>query len=410
MKSKKISRILVPISGIMSFMLVMGVMVMPAFGQEKVNDDVIVEENVKTDYATYINDTTEKSGVKLYLNSVTASKNKISVTTKIECPEAIDEEELRNCIFSLTVKNTDCELDREQFRKIDDKTLEITFDGISFKGMPEKVDLRFDVIIPQFNLNGWVNSNVDLTKNYDKIIEKDILIKDDKAKIIYNKLQSDVLGTTIYKEKAEYDVDTNYEEEYSDSESTILIKYDDKIYSFKDGNQYYDFHGGSLEAFTNKALTYDAVNKAESISLIPVICNLKNKEADKLYDDSYNEESDEETVDNVTYEKKFKFSDGKDGEISKIERLEDKIKVYCNADTEKKSLLMAIGIEGWSTREDENYNGEVGKIIYKNPNDEAGYIIEFTNVHKNDVFNMYSNSEILGQSDKFEFGQETKIK
>ena len=75
------------------------------------------------DYATYINDTTEKSGVKLYLNSVTASKNKISVTTKIECPEAIDEEELRNCIFSLTVKNTDCELDREQFRKIDDKTL-----------------------------------------------------------------------------------------------------------------------------------------------------------------------------------------------------------------------------------------------------------------------------------------------
>ena len=123
MKSKKISRILVPISGIMSFMLVMGVMVMPAFGQEKVNDDVIVEENVKTDYATYINDTTEKSGVKLYLNSVTASKNKISVTTKIECPEAIDEEELRNCIFSLTVKNTDCELDREQFRKIDDKTL-----------------------------------------------------------------------------------------------------------------------------------------------------------------------------------------------------------------------------------------------------------------------------------------------
>ena len=276
--------------------------------------------------------------------------------------------------------------------------------------MPEKVDLRFDVIIPQFNLNGWVNSNVDLTKNYDKIIEKDILIKDDKAKIIYNKLQSDVLGTTIYKEKAEYDVDTNYEEEYSDSESTILIKYDDKIYSFKDGNQYYDFHGGSLEAFTNKALTYDAVNKAESISLIPVICNLKNKEADKLYDDSYNEESDEETVDNVTYEKKFKFSDGKDGEISKIERLEDKIKVYCNADTEKKSLLMAIGIEGWSTREDENYNGEVGKIIYKNPNDEAGYIIEFTNVHKNDVFNMYSNSEILGQSDKFEFGQETKIK
>ena len=52
MKSKKISRILAPISGIMSFMLVMGVMATPASAKETKTENAIVAESDKTDYAT----------------------------------------------------------------------------------------------------------------------------------------------------------------------------------------------------------------------------------------------------------------------------------------------------------------------------------------------------------------------
>lgn len=411
MKSKKISKMIVPISGIMSFMLVMGVVTTPVFADEVKNNDVAVQESVKTDYATYINSIKEKSGFKLTLNKVTSSKNKMTVTATIECPKAIDEDALKNSIFSLVVKKSDCEIYGESTRKIDDKTLEITFDAMSFKGIPENADLRFDVILPQFNLNGWVNANVDLTKNYDKIIEKDILINNDKAGMIYNKFESDVLGTTIYCKRAEYDENVDYDEQYSDDESKILIKCDDKLYDYNDRNHYYNHEDNILlEAFTSKSVTYDDIKNAESVSLVPVICTLKNKDIDKIYSSFSYEEPERETTDNVEYEKKFEFADGKDGEISKVERQDNKIKVYCNADTEKKSLLMAVGIDGWCKVEDGDFCGQPNKVTYKNPDDATGYILEFDNVDKNTAFEMYSDDEILGHSDNFEFGQETKIK
>ena len=411
MKSKKISKMLAPVSGIMSFMLVMGVMTTPVFADEVKSNDVAVQESIKTDYATYINSTTEKSGFKLTLSKVTASKNKMTATVTIECPKAIDEDTLKNSIFSLVVKKTDCETYRESTRKIDDKTLEITFNAMSFKGIPENADLRFDVILPQFNLNGWVNANVDLIKNYDKIIEKDILINNDKAGMTYNKFESDVLGTTIYCERAKYDENVDYDEQYSDDDSKILIKCDDKIYDYNDRNHYYNHDDNiSLQAFTSKSVTYDDIKNAESVSLIPVICTLKNKDIDEIYSNFSYEEADRETTDNVEYEKKFEFADGTDGELSKVERQDNKIKVYCSADTDKKSLLMAIGINGHCKGEDGYFSGEPNKVIYKNPDDATGYIVEFDNVNKNVAFSMYSDKEILGHSDNFEFGQETKIK
>ena len=411
MKSKKISKILAPISGIISFMLVMGIMVTPVFAEEVKHDENAVEKSVKADYATYINSTTEKSGFKITLSKVIASKNKIAVTTKIEFPEAIDENALEKAIFSLTVKKTDCESSKSYTRKLNDKTLEITFEAMCFQGIPGKADLRFDVVVPQFNLNGWVNENVDLTKNYDKIIEKDILINNDKSGITYNKFESDVLGTTIYVQKAEFDESIDYNEKYSDDESLILIKCDDKLYRLNCGNFYHgNNHNTHLESWTNKLLTYDDIANAKSISLIPVICTLKNKDVENIYRNVSFEKTDRETINNVEYEKKFEFADGKDGEISKVERQDGKIKVYCNADTEKKSLLMAIGIDGWSASEDINFLGEASKVIYKNPDDAAGYIVEFTDIDKGSVFRISGDNLILGYSNNFELGQETKIK
>lgn len=408
MKSKKISRILAPISGIMSFMLVMGVMATPASAKETKTENAIVAESDKTDYATYVNGVCEKNGFKVTLNKVTASKDKMNVTASIEFPNEIGEDDMKNAIYSLTVKNVKCDSDWGRDRKVDGRKIEINYEVISGEEFPDKVELRFDVIIPKYNLNAWVNQSVELNKHTDKVIEKDISVRNEKSRVTYEKFNCDILGSSLYTKKDEYDENIDYDDLYSDHESKMLIKCDDKLYVFDDRSYYFnDQH--NTEVNICKSLTYDDIKNAEKISLIPLTFTMKNKDVEKLYENDHFRESKEETTDNVTYEKEFKFADGKNGEISKIERTENSVKVYCSSDSEKKSLLMAVGLYGWYSCDDDSF-GEAGKTIYKNPDDADGYIVEFSDVNKNAVLNLNNDDYILGQSSYFELGQAIEIK
>ena len=183
-----------------------------------------------------------------------------------------------------------------------------------------------------------------MSKNFDKVIEKDIDIYSDKLKISCNKFEADILGTSIYfQEDINYDDD--YDNKYSDYESTILINCDGKIYKFDD-TEYNIFGEGNNGRYICRDLTYDTLKNAESITLIPVICNLKNKDIDKIYESMTYDEYNTETINNVTYEKEFRFRDGKNGEVTKVERDDDKVKLYINTDLENKSLLMICGMNG----------------------------------------------------------------
>ena len=409
MKRKKISRLLAPLSGIMSFMLAMGVMTIPVSAEEINTESAVYEENVKTDYATYVNSTAEKNGFKITISKVTATKNSMKVTAIIECPQAITQESLNNSIFILTVKKSTCESDRAQPKIIDENKIEMNFDVTSFDNIPKNADLRFDVILPEYNLNGWVNASVDLSKNFDKIIEKDINMYNDKFKITFSKFQADVLGTSIYFKEDENDED-DYENRYSEFNSKILLKCDDRLYELED-TDYNNYTDGIYGRYTCSDATYDSFNSAQSVTLIPIICNLKNKEVDEIYNSrTYDDLDDTETTDNVSYEKKFKFSDGKDGEITKVEREEDKVKLYINTDSEQKSLLMACGIDGWAVNKDGSFSSDVEKIIYEDHNSQYGYIVEFSNVDKDAELNTYINDIILGHSSDFDLGQEVKVK
>ena len=92
MKTKQISKMLAPLSGIMSFMFAMGVMTVPVSAQEINMANSAYEESVKTDYTTYINSTVEKNGFKVTINKLTAAKNRMNVTTTIEFPNEITDE------------------------------------------------------------------------------------------------------------------------------------------------------------------------------------------------------------------------------------------------------------------------------------------------------------------------------
>lgn len=287
----------------------------------------------------------------------------------------------------------------------------MNFDLSGFEDLPLNADLRFDAIIPEYNLNAWVNVNADLSKNVDKIIGKDIDIRNDKAKITYNKFEADVLGTSVYFK--EDDQNENYDDENScsSSDSKMLIKCDDKLYEFnhEDTNFY---KKGQEGRYTCKELTYDDINNAKSITLIPIISTLTGKDKETIYENRSNDSQEvNETFDNVTYNKEFKFNDGNNGEVSKVEREDNKVKLYINTDSENKSILMACSMNGMvHVNKNINYSSEVEKSVYKDPDSKYGYIVEFAGVDKDAQLLVYSNDDILGYSEKFEFGKEVKIK
>lgn len=411
MNRKKISRMSAPISGIMSFMLTMGAITIPVCAAETNGGNAVYEQSTKSDYSTYINKTEEKDGFKFTISKVEASRNRMFVTSLIECPNKITDDDFNNAIFMLTVKKSTCESNRTQTRLIDDKTFEVTFDVRSFEDFPSIAQLRFDVVIPRYNLNAWVNVEADISKNFNNIIEKDLYMRNDNERTTCSKMKTDILGTSLYFKEDEYNFDdVNYDNEYSDSK--ILIKCDDKLYEFDDTDYNYNSGNGIEGKYTCSSLTYDILDNAKSVILIPLICNITNKEIQDIYNsEEYNEDDYINTNDNIRYKKKFKFDDGKDGEVTKVERSDDKVIFYISTDSEKKSMLMASGINGWAWNEEDRYNNsEPEKIIYKDPDSDHGYIIQFNNVSKDSNFNMWTDELILGYSSCFEMGNEVTVK
>lgn len=236
-------------------------------------------------------------------------------------------------------------------------------------------------------------------------------MRNDNERTTCSKMKTDILGTSLYFKEDEYNFDdVNYDNEYS--ESKILIKCDDKLYEFDDTDYNYNSGNGIEGKYTCSSLTYDILDNAKSVILIPLICNITNKEIQDIYNsEEYNEDDYINTNDNIRYKKKFKFDDGKDGEVTKVERSDDKVTFYINTDSEKKSMLMASGINGWAWNEEDRYNNsEPEKIIYKDPDSDHGYIIQFNNVSKDSNFNMWTDELILGYSSRFEMGNEVTVK
>ena len=121
--------------------------------------------------------------------------------------------------------------------------------------------------------------------------------------------------------------------------------------------------------------------------------------------DSYEKNLKEDNK--VEYLEKISFADGTEGKISVV-REENKIKVYCNSDSDFKSKLMAINMSAAYT--DENYySGLDDKTIFKDKDNDNQYVIEFNDIESNRKANLYVN-DIVSNIDKFVIGNEVKIK
>lgn len=414
MINKKISKVLGPILGVMGFMLAIGILEAPVLADDNVqaastytNTTTSVAVTSK-DYSINVNKSIMQNGLKVTLEKVVATKHKLNAVIKVESTQPFDQTKNDNSIVQLLYGENGSGGQGMSSSYIDDKTLLITIEqDKDEEEFPEKGDLRLDVVFPYYKVNIGMDASVDFSESFKNVIQKDISTKISESDRTLNKLESDILGTVI-----------NYSEPQKDHSdrsvnSSAILKVGNRMYKLRSSGSSSD---GEITkgTYESKAATYDILKDQKDLSIIPLVCDITWDEIRKTYEDNNKkEDANKETINNVNYLKYFDFSDGSKGEIYNIERNDNSVKVYCKANSEKASLLMASNmniyyqfVEGQVNYV--NYESDNNMSFYKDPNVALGYIVEFDNLYKDKTLELYFNDTIK-QIDRYTLGKEIEI-
>ncbi|OCA97566.1 DUF4179 domain-containing protein [Clostridium beijerinckii] len=415
MINKKNSKLLGPVLGIMGFMLTIGALETPALADDNVQAISSYTSSTTSPAATYkdysvdINKSITQNGLKVTLEKAVVTKHKLNAVIKVESAQPFDKTKYNdNSIFQLLYGETHRGGEGMSTDFIDDKTLLITIDQDNDdEEFPESGDLRLDVVFPNYKVNIGMDANADFSESFKNIIEKDLSTKISGSERTLNKLESDVLGTTITYREPRKDHDDMY------MDSSMILKVGDKMYKLRSSGSSSD-DKETKGTYESKSATYDILKDQKDISVIPLTCNITWDEFRKTHENgNKKEDTNKETINNVTYSKSFDFSDGSKGEIYNIERNDNTVKVYCKGSSGKASLLMASSMsmcyhftEGQVYYS--NYDSDKHMSFYKDPNVALGYIVEFNNVEKDKALDIFSRDNIE-QIDRYNLGSEIQI-
>ncbi|WP_270563898.1 DUF4179 domain-containing protein [Clostridium beijerinckii] len=414
MIKKKISKLLGPFLGIMGFMLTMGALEMPALAADNVQATSSYISSTTSAAATYkdysvdINKSVTQNGLKVTLEKVTVTKHKLNAVIKVESTQPFDKTKNDNSIIQLLYGETQRGGESMSTDFIDDKTLLITIDQDTHDGeFPKSGDLRLDVVFPNYKVNIGMDANEDFSGLFNNIIEKDLSTKISGSDRTLDKLESDVLGTTVTYSEPQKDHDDRY------MDSSMILKVGDKMYKLTSSGSSSD-DKVIKGRYESKSATYDILKEQKDISVIPLTCNITWDEFRKAHENgNKKEDTNKQTTNNVTYSKSFDFSDGSKGEIYNIERNDNTVKVYCKGSSEKASLLMASSMSMYYNFTEgqvyySNYDSDKNMSFYKDPNVALGYIVEFNNVEKDKALDIISRDNIE-QIDRYNLGSKIQI-
>lgn len=408
MINKKISKLLGPTIG---FMLAIGMFEIPVLANDNVQaTSTYTATSAAVTYEDYfinVNKSVIQNGLKVTLEKVVATKHKLRAIIKVESTQPFDQSKDYGSIIQLLYGENHFNGEGRSHDYIDDKTMLITIDqDIDEDEFPENGEMRLDVVFPYYKVNIGMDVMVDFSESFANVFDKDISTKIPEFDFTLNKLESDVLGTTV-----------NYTEPYKDDDRTmdsaLILKVGDKMYKLRSSGSSSDGEETKGD-YESKAATYDVLKDQKDISIIPLACNITWNELRKINEDSDPiEDTTKETINNVNYLKSFNFSDGSKGEIYNIERNDNSVKVYCRGNSEKASLLMVNGMNMYyQFTEDQlgyiSYDSDKYMSFYKDPNDDLGYIVEFNNVDKDKVLELSFN-ETIKQIDRYDVGSEIQI-
>jgi hypothetical protein len=405
--------------GISAFILGTGIITTPAFA-----DDTILSVDAKTnvttsaavaiekDYSININKSAEQNGVKVTVDKALATKHKLKVVLKIQSEKSLEKMKHEQTIFELTYGNQKFHgHTNSPFQYIDGNTMLVTLEKDNYENeYPKTGEMRVDVVLSEFKVNIGMDIPVDFSESFNNVIEKDLSGKVPEFDYTLKSLEADAMGTRISYTKPQRNDEIEGKEDYKFN-SKILLKAGDKIYRTESNGTFSgenNVRSGNYEA---KTLTYDKIKDEKEVSLIPLICNISWKELSKLHQQDRND-TNLDTMNNVSYEKSFNFNDGSKGEIYNIERNDNSIKVYCKGESEMKSLLIASNLslhyEYVKGKNDNSFYRDENVVCYKDSKEKFGYIVEFNNVEKEKKTEL-SFEGLIKNIDRYKLMDEIKL-
>ncbi|WP_294401885.1 hypothetical protein [uncultured Clostridium sp.] len=396
MVNKKISRIIGSAAGIMGFMMAMGVVSIPAYAAE-----AVISQSLDAGYEM------NQNGVKFKVNKIVGTKHRVKIDAVIQMETGIEDYSHGNLQFNIYMDDNHEGGSSMSWGNSDEKTVKITAIDENDEEFAPTGKLRIDAVMGEYDFNGSLIIPVDFTEDFKQNMEKQIDEKiNDNMKII--KFESDAISTRLIVDEPERNF---FLRRAYDESTSFIIKADDKIYTLNSHGTTNDENDYTV--YENEGLTFNDIKDAEEIRIIPLKCNMTDKERENYYndmdEDSY---SDKITEDKVNYTKEMSFDDGTKGEF-KAERADNKIKLYCSSDSDKKSFLMASEIEGFFTGDEEDgyYYGheDLHSSVYKDKDKEHVYVAEFDDINKNMTFEVFFDG-LIKNIDKFEIGNEISVK
>lgn len=411
MINKKISRIIGPAAGIMVFIMSVGIMSVQAYAAETQN----VQNEGSLLKSGNVNYEIEQNGVKLKVTSIIGTKNKIKMKATITREDGFDEDIRghRSIELRMNKEKEQPNSSGSSWSYPNDNTIEINAEEESKNGFSKKGDIRVDLVIGEYDFNGSLVIPVDFTESFNQYMKQDLDVNiNDNYKI--TGFESDAIGTRIIVSKP---VDNSmYENNDSKIDPYFILKVGNKMYCARDigGGDYDEDDKTYTSAIEVEGLTYNDIKDENSISIIPLKCTMTSHEINEKYKDNslYEKLLKEQVTDNnIKYNKELEFTDGTKGEI-KVERANNKIRVYCSSDSDIKSFMLAEGISSIFTDGSDDYRNSVyedDKVICKDENAENQYIAEFEDSHPEMMLETHIDTIMLN-SDKFDIGDEIKIK
>lgn len=395
MVNKKISRIIGPAAGIMGFVMAMGAVSVPVYAAE-----TVISQSADAGYEM------NQNGVKFKVNKIVGTKHRVKIDAVIQREAGIEDYSYGNLEFKIYMDDNHDGGSSMSWGNSDDKTVTIQAIDENDEEFAPTGNLRIDAIMGEYDFNGSLVIPVDFTESFKQNMEKEVDEKiDDSMKII--KFESDAISTRLIVDEPGRDF---FSMRAYDENANFLIKADDKIYTLKSCGTTNDENHYSI--YENEGMTFNDIKDAQKISVIPMKCSMTDKERENYFKNmSYDYYSNKVTEDKVNYNKEISFEDGTKGQF-KVERVDNKIKIYCSSDSDKKSLLMATSLEGFFTGDDsEHYTNfeDIHSTVYKDTEKEHVYIAEFDDTNKDMTFEVFFEGLILN-SDKFEIGNEISIK
>lgn len=425
MINKKLSKTLGPTLGIMAFMLASGIACTPAFADDTAattattaaatttTASVTYTDNTTSitpkDYSVAINKSVAENGTKVTVTSALATKHNLKVILKIEGSSELKSLGHNDTLFEVSYGDKDSGFGSDSSRQyLDDKTMLLTLEKDNYEGeYPDKGNLRVDVVLSKYKVNIGMDIPVDFTNSINNVFTKNITGTIPQLNYTLKQLDSDSMGTTVsYTEPKQNEADVNENDEFWDSK--ILLKAGDKYYKLDSRGDTIGEDNTITGYYKSKLPTYDTIKDKQDLSVIPMLYKISMDKLDK----KGNENTTNDSANNLSYEKDFSFANGANGTIYAVERNDTSVKVYCKGQSELDSLLIASNIYL-------NYNYVKGQkdivhyannctSFYKDPKDSLGYIVEFDNVQKDKAV-ILDVDPMLKSIDTYKMDDEIKI-